>query len=76
MEIKPWTAFERELAAAVEHDDLDAVIAALAKRGSGAFAVGADPGTAKGADIMLAARLIRSHVDKPGRLYSAGSSAC
>jgi 3-methyladenine DNA glycosylase AlkC len=57
--------FERELTAAVEHDDLDAVIAALAKRGSGAFAVGADPGTAKGADIMLAARLIRSHAADP-----------
>jgi 3-methyladenine DNA glycosylase AlkC len=58
-------AFERELTAAVEHDDLDAAIAALAKRGSGAFAVGADPGTAKGADIMLAARLIRSRATDP-----------
>ena len=57
--------FERELAVAVEHDDLDAVIAALAKRGSGAFAVGADPGTAKGADILLAARLIRSRATDP-----------
>ncbi len=53
--------FERELAAAVERADLDAVIAALAKRGSGAFAVGADPGTAKVPDILLAAKLIRSH---------------
>jgi hypothetical protein len=58
-------AFEHELAAAIEHDDLDAVVAALAKRGSGAFAVGADPGTAKGADIMLAARLIRLHATGP-----------
>ena len=61
--------FEHELAAAVEHDDLDAVITALAKRGSGAFAVGADPGTAKGADIMLAARLIRSHAASSGDLF-------
>ncbi len=54
-----------ELADAIDHDDLDAVIAALAKRGSGASAVGADPGTAKGADIMLAARLIQSHITDP-----------
>jgi 3-methyladenine DNA glycosylase AlkC len=58
-------AFERELATAVEHEDLNAVVATLAKRGSGALAVGADPGTAKGADIMLAARLIRSHTPDP-----------
>jgi 3-methyladenine DNA glycosylase AlkC len=58
-------AFERELAAAVEHEDLDAVIAALAKRGSGASAVGADPGTAKVPDILLAAKLIRSHLGSP-----------
>ena len=62
-------AFERELAAAVEHADLDAVVTALARRGSGAFAVGADPGTAKGADIMLAARLIRSHTTGPADLF-------
>ncbi len=62
-------AFERELAAAVEHEDPDAVVAALAKRGSGALAVGVDPGTAKGADIMLAARLIRSHAASPGDLF-------
>ena len=63
-------AFERELAAAVEHDDLDAVIAALAKRGSGAFAMGADPGTAKGADIMLAVRLSRSYFEhRPARMF-------
>lgn len=54
------TELERELTAALAHDDLEAVIAALAKRGSGALAVGADPGTAKVADIALAARLIRS----------------
>jgi 3-methyladenine DNA glycosylase AlkC len=57
--------FESELATAVEHEDLDAVVAALAKRGSGTLAVGADPGTAKGADIMLAAKLIRSHTPDP-----------
>jgi hypothetical protein len=62
-------AFERELAAAVEHADLDAVVTALARRGSGAFAVGADPGTAKGADIMLAARLILSHATGPTDLF-------
>lgn len=58
-------AFERELAVAVEHDDLAAVIATLAKRGSGALAVGADPGTAKVPDILLAAKLIRSHTGNP-----------
>ncbi|HTP08901.1 MAG TPA: DNA alkylation repair protein [Anaerolineae bacterium] len=58
-------AFERELSIAVEHDDLDAVIVALAKRGAGAFAVGADPGTAKVPDILLAAKLIRSHIADP-----------
>ncbi len=57
--------FERELAAAVEHDDLDIVITALAQRGSGALATGADPGTAKGADIMLAVKLIRTHTARP-----------
>ena len=57
--------FERELATAVEHDDLNAVIDALAKRGSGASAVGADPGTAKVPDILLAAKLIRSHTGSP-----------
>ena len=45
------TTFEQDLAAAVEHDDLDAVVDALAKRGSGALAVGADPGTAKVPEI-------------------------
>jgi 3-methyladenine DNA glycosylase AlkC len=57
--------FERELTAAVEHDDVDAVVATLAKRGSGAFAVGADPGTAKVPDILLAAKLIRSRAANP-----------
>jgi 3-methyladenine DNA glycosylase AlkC len=57
--------FERELATAVERNDLDAVIAALAKRGSGTSAVGADPGTAKVPDILLAAKLIRSHTGSP-----------
>ncbi len=62
-------SLQDELAAAVEHDDLDAVVAALAKRGSGALAIGADPGTAKGADVMLAARLIRSHVTRSADLF-------
>lgn len=57
--------FERELTNAIEREDLEAVIAALAKRGSGAFAVGADPGTAKVPDVLLAAKLIRSHVTGP-----------
>jgi 3-methyladenine DNA glycosylase AlkC len=57
--------FERELATAVEYDDLAAVIATLAKRGSGASAVGADPGTAKVPEILLAARLIRLHTPAP-----------
>lgn len=60
------TELERELSTALAHDDLDAIVAALAKRGSGALAVGADPGTAKAADIVLAARLIRSKF-KPDR---------
>ncbi|HSD85441.1 MAG TPA: DNA alkylation repair protein [Anaerolineae bacterium] len=60
--MSPTASLPHELATAVEHDDLAAIVAALAKRGSGALAVGADPRTAKGADIMLAARLIRSHV--------------
>ncbi len=58
-----------ELAIAVEQDDLDAIIAALAKRGSGAFAVGADPGTAKVPDILLAAKLIRSRATHPADLF-------
>lgn len=56
---------ERELALAIEQEDLDALIAALAKRGSGTAAIGADPGTAKGPDILLAAKLIRSHLTRP-----------
>jgi 3-methyladenine DNA glycosylase AlkC len=51
---------ERELAVAIEHEDLDALITALAKRGSGAAAIGAHPGTAKVPEIVLAAKLIRS----------------
>jgi len=62
--------FEHELAAAVEQDDLDAVITALAKRGSGSLAVGADPGTAKVPDILLAAKLIRSHVTDSADLFA------
>jgi 3-methyladenine DNA glycosylase AlkC len=65
------TMLERELAAAIEHEDLDALIAALAKQGSGTAAIGADPGTAHGADIMLAARLIRSEFKRrPAALFA------
>lgn len=53
------TDLQTELENALAADDLDALIAALAKRGSGTLAVGADPGTAKSADIGLAARLLR-----------------
>ncbi len=62
-------SLQDELAIAIEHDDLDAVIAALAQRGSGAFAVGADPGTAKVPDILLAAKLIRSRATDPADLF-------
>ncbi len=55
---------QHELAAALDNDDLNALVAALAARGSGAAAVGADPGTAKGADIALAARLLRVHAQQ------------
>jgi 3-methyladenine DNA glycosylase AlkC len=54
------TTLERELALAIEHEDLAALIASLAKRGSGTAAIGADPGTAKVPEILLAAKLIRS----------------
>ncbi|CAG0937265.1 hypothetical protein TFLX_06186 [Thermoflexales bacterium] len=57
------------LTAAVECKDLAAIIAALAKRGSGAFAVGADPGTAKVPDILLAAKLIRAYVTRPAERF-------
>ncbi len=63
MSITP--SLDLELVDAIDHDNLDAVMTALAKRGSGAFAVGADPGTAKVPDILLAARLIRSHTAGP-----------
>jgi 3-methyladenine DNA glycosylase AlkC len=56
---------EHDLTVAVEQDDLEAVIAALAKRGSGTLAVGADPGIAKVPNMQLAARLIRAHTPKP-----------
>ena len=59
------STLERELAIAIEHEDLDAVIAALAKRGSGTAAIGADPGTVNVPDIPLAAKLIRSHTRSP-----------
>lgn len=65
------TALEKELRLALESEDLDAILAALARCGSGTAAVGADPGTAKGAETMLAARLIRTHFKKrPGDLFT------
>ena len=61
---------ERELAIAIEHEDLDALIAALARRGSGTAAIGADPGTAKVPEIILAAKLIRSEFKpRPAALF-------
>ncbi len=63
-------SLEQELDQAVQADDLDALIAHLAKRGSGENAIGADPGTAKVGDIALAAKLIRAHFKaKPTRLF-------
>jgi 3-methyladenine DNA glycosylase AlkC len=62
---------EQELAAALQSDDLDALIAILARRGSGENAIGADPGTAKVGDIVLAAKLIRVHFKPaPARLFN------
>jgi 3-methyladenine DNA glycosylase AlkC len=64
------STLERELAAAVEHEDRDALIAALAKRGSGTAAIGADPGTAKVPEILLAVKLIRSEFkQRPAALF-------
>ena len=61
---------EQELDQAVQAEDLDLLIALLAKRGSGENAVGADPGTAKVGEIALAAKLIRTHFKaKPARLF-------
>ena len=63
-------SLEQELDQAVKADNLDALIALLAKRGSGENAIGADPGTAKVGDIALAAKLIRAHFKaKPARLF-------
>jgi 3-methyladenine DNA glycosylase AlkC len=61
---------ERELTLALEHEDLAALIATLAKRGSGTAAIGANPGTAKVPEILLAARLIRSEFkQRPAALF-------
>ncbi|MBI5567783.1 MAG: DNA alkylation repair protein [Chloroflexi bacterium] len=61
---------EQELSNALNADDFDALIALLAKRGSGENALGADPGTAKVGDIALAAKLIRAqYKTKPTRLF-------
>lgn len=63
-------SLEQELDQAVRAEDLDLLIAFLAKRGSGENAIGADPGTAKVGDIALAAKLIRAHFKaKPARLF-------
>ena len=60
---------QRQLTIALDHDDLEAIVAALDRRGSGAAAKGADPGTARNADKQLAARLIRAHLaDRPRNL--------
>jgi 3-methyladenine DNA glycosylase AlkC len=60
---------EREITAALKRDDLDAIVASLEKRGSGAAALGADPGTARTADKRLAANMIRRHyADRPRTL--------
>lgn len=67
---------EQELDQAVQAEDLDTLIALLAKRGSGENAVGADPGTAKVGDIALAAKLIRAHFKaKPARLFDWAKQA-
>jgi len=64
------TTLERELATAIEHEDLDALILALAKCGSGTAAIGADPGTAKVPEILLAVKLIRSEFkQRPAVLF-------
>ena len=61
---------EQELSHTVSVEDLDALIALLAQRGSGEKASGADPGTAKAGDIVLAAKLIRAHFKpKPAQLF-------
>lgn len=67
--MKKPSKLQREIAAALKRDDLDAIVASLEKRGSGKAAVGADPGTARTADKRLAARLIRQEfADKPRTL--------
>ena len=61
---------EQELSNAVTAGDLDALIALLARRGSGENAIGADPGTAKVGDIVLAAKLIRPQFNsRPAQLF-------
>jgi hypothetical protein len=67
---KPVT-LEQEIAIALSHDDLDAIVAALEKRGSGPAAIGADPGTATVPEKRLTTRLIRAHQkDRPGKLLA------
>jgi 3-methyladenine DNA glycosylase AlkC len=62
-------SWQRHIAQAVAHDDWEVLVTLLAARGSGSAATGADPGTAKVADILLAARLVRSHVTRPADLF-------
>ena len=62
---------EQELAIALGHDDLAAIVAALEKRGSGSAAIGADPGTAPVPDKRLAAKMIRAHFkDQTSELFA------
>ncbi|HLF29041.1 MAG TPA: DNA alkylation repair protein [Anaerolineae bacterium] len=68
MNTKP-SKLQRQISAALENDDLDAIVAALKARGSGSAAVGADPGTARTADKRLAAKMLRAHfADRPREL--------
>lgn len=63
-------SLQAELEVALANEDLEILVAALAKRGSGALAVGTDPGTAKTADIGLAAKLIRAqYKHQPATLF-------
>jgi 3-methyladenine DNA glycosylase AlkC len=62
---------QRQIAAALTNDDLDAIVLALHARGSGDKASGADPGTARNADKRLAARMIRAHCAGRARDLSA-----
>jgi 3-methyladenine DNA glycosylase AlkC len=73
--MKRPSKLEREITVALRRDDLDAIVAALEKRGTGHAAVGADPGTARTADKRLAAKLIRAHLDGRSRDLSGWCKA-